>query len=473
MPTRSTVHPAAEEKRKEGLTRGVILLTGDPKTAVRKLSGPMMAAMLFMSLYNLVNAIWVAGLGPDALAAVGFMTPLFMVFIGLGNGLGAGVSSAIARRIGAGSREGADNAAMNGLVISLVLSVVITIPLVIFAEPIAVLFGAGEVAPLAAEYGQVIFTGSIFILFSNIAYSILRGEGDTRRTMYAMAGSSVLNAILDPILIYGAGLGVAGAAIATVISMAAVSGVLLYWFFGKKDTYISLSFREFSPEKGAIADILKVGIPASLEYLFMSILSIMVNIVLVMVAGTDAVAVYTSGWRLLMFAVIPELAISTTLVAIVGASFGSRDYPKLETAHAYAVRLGLIIAAAMTGVILLFAPQIAQLFAYTEASAFLAPDIAVFLRVVSLVFLFIPLGLMSVAVFQGTGKGLTSLSLNILRNLAFEAVFVWLFAIVLSFGETGVWFGIVLGNALGGIVTYIWARLYIRKLVALDQATAG
>jgi putative MATE family efflux protein len=456
--------------REAGLTRGISLLTGDPKTAVWKLSGPMMAAMLLMSLYNLVNAIWVAGLGPDALAAVGFMTPVFMIFIGLGNGLGAGVSSAIARRIGAGDRAGADNSAMNGLVISLVVAVILTVPLVLFAEPIALLFGAGSVAPLAAEYGRVIFTGSIFILFTNIAYSILRGEGDTRRTMYAMAASSVLNAVLDPVLIYGAGLGVAGAAIATVISLAGVSGVLLYWFFGKKDTYISFSFEKFSPEKNTIADILKVGLPASLEYVFMSILSIIVNIILVMVAGTDAVAVYTSGWRLVMFAVIPELAISTTLVAIIGASFGSRNYRKLQTAHSYSVRLGVIIAIGMTGLISLFATQIAYLFTYTEASAYLAPDIARFLRVISLVFLVIPLGLMSVSVFQGTGKGLTSLFLNILRNLAFVAVFVWILAIFLGLGEIGVWSGIVAGNILGGSVAYLWARLYINRLVATDAA---
>jgi putative MATE family efflux protein len=433
----------------------------------------MMAAMLLMSLYNLVNAIWVAGLGPDALAAVGFMTPVFMIFIGLGNGLGAGVSSAIARRIGARDRVGADSAATNGLVISLAVTVVLTVPLVIFAEPIAVLFGAGPVAPLAAEYGRVLFTGSIFILFTTIAYSILRGEGDTRRTMYAMAGSSVLNAVLDPILIYRAGLGVAGAALATVISLAVVTGILLYWFYGKKDTYISLSFRGFSPEREAITDILRVGFPASLEYVFMSILSIIVNIILVTVAGTDAVAVYTSGWRLVMFAVIPELAISTTLVAIVGASFGSRDYHKLETAHGYAVRLGMYIAFGMTALVLLFAPQIAYLFTYTEASAFLAPDIAAFLRVISLVFLVIPLGLMSVAVFQGTGKGLTSLFLNILRNLAFVAVFVWLLALILGFGEAGVWFGIVIGNIIGGVVSFLWARLYITRLVASGTGPAG
>jgi putative MATE family efflux protein len=469
----SPVPETAEEKRRAGLTRGVSLLTGDPKTAVWKLSGPMMAAMLLMSLYNLVNAIWVAGLGPDALAAVGFMTPVFMIFIGLGNGLGAGVSSAIARRIGAGNRTGADNAAMNGLVISLVTAVILTVPLIIFAEPIAALFGAGAVAPLAAEYGRVIFTGSIFLLFTNIAYAILRGEGDTKRTMYAMAGSSVLNAVLDPILIYGAGLGVAGAALATVISIASVSGVILYWFFAKKDTYVALSIREFSLEKSTIADILRVGLPASMEYFLMSFLSIVINIILVMVAGTDAVAVYTSGWRLVMFAVIPELAISTTLVAIIGAAFGSRNYGKLSTAFGYAVRLGLLIAVGMTVIIWLFAPQIALLFTYTEASASLAPGIASFLRVIAILFLVIPLGMMPVSLFQGTGKGLTSLFLNILRNLAFVAVFVWLLAIVLGYGEIGVWYGIVIGNILGGIVAFLWARIYITRLVAAAAAAGS
>ncbi|HPX73439.1 MAG TPA: MATE family efflux transporter, partial [Methanoregulaceae archaeon] len=82
------LHPEAKPDHARAMTEGVSLLMGDPKTAIRKLSLPMMAAMLFMSVYNLINAIWVAGLGADALAAVGFMTPLFMVFIGLGNGLG-------------------------------------------------------------------------------------------------------------------------------------------------------------------------------------------------------------------------------------------------------------------------------------------------------------------------------------------------------------------------------------------------
>ncbi|MCE5299119.1 MAG: MATE family efflux transporter [Methanoregulaceae archaeon] len=461
--------PAAKPEYIRALTEGVSVLTGDPKTAIRKLSVPMMAAMLFMSVYNLINAIWVAGLGPDALAAVGFMTPVFMIFIGLGNGLGAGVSSVVSRRIGGENRQGAESAAMHGLLMGAAIALVLTAPLVLFAEPIAVILGAGSVAPLAAEYGRILFIGAIFILFNNIAYAILRGEGDTKRTMYAMAFSSILNAILDPILIYWAGFGIAGAAIATVISIVSVTLVILYWFLIRKDTYLSITMRGFVPDRKISRDILGVGLPASIEYLLMATLSIVINAILVIVSGTDAVAVYTSGWRLLMFAVIPDIAIATTLISVIGAAYGARKYGNLTIAHGYAIRLGIMIAAGMAAFIFVFAPQIAILFTYSESTAYLAPRIASFLRVISLLLIFIPPGMMSLSVFQGTGRGFTSLVINILRSLAFVAVCVVLFGIVLGYGETGVWFGIVLGNILGSMVAYLWARIYINRLRALEE----
>ncbi|MDD1675208.1 MAG: MATE family efflux transporter [Methanomicrobiales archaeon] len=463
------LHPEAKPAHIERMTAGVTLLRGDPKVAIRKLSGPMMLAMLLMSVYNLINAIWVAGLGPDALAAVGFITPVFMIFIGLGNGLGAGVSSAIARRIGAGNRAGADSAAMHGLVIGLIISLILTAPLVVFTETIAVFLGAGNIAPLAASYGSILFTATVFILFNNIAYAVLRGEGDTKRTMYALGFSSILNAILDPILIYGLNLGIAGAAIATVISVVSVALVLLYWFIVRRDTYLSFSLKGFSLERETSGDILRVGLPASAEYLLMAALSMIVNAILVLVAGTDAVAVYTSGWRLLMFAVIPDIAIATSLISVIGAAYGARKYGNLRIASGYAIRLGILIEAAMAVVIFLFASQIAILFTYSETTAYLAPRIAFFLRVISLLLVFIPAGMISTSVFQGTGRGVTSLIINFLRNLAFVAVFVYLLGITLGYGENGVWFGIVIGNILGTTVAYVWAQFYIRRLEAYNR----
>ena len=140
--------PLASQPRK-GSTEGIALLMGDPKKAIVKLSGPMIVAMFLMSTYNIVNAIWVAGLGSDALAAVGFVTPLFMILIGLSNGLGAGVASVISRRIGAKDKAGADNAAVHALLLVLILSAILTIPLILLTGPIVSLFGAGKTAGLA------------------------------------------------------------------------------------------------------------------------------------------------------------------------------------------------------------------------------------------------------------------------------------------------------------------------------------
>jgi putative MATE family efflux protein len=444
-----------------GDTQGVTLLTGDPKKAIISLSGPMIIAMLLMSSYNLVNAIWVAGLGSDALAAVGFISPIYMVLVGLGTGIGAGATSAIARRIGAGDRNGASNDAVHALLMSLILSVIITVPLVVFAEPIAILFGAGETAGLAAAYGQVLFTGSFFILFVNIAYGIIRAEGDAKRTMYAMVAASLLNIVLDPLLIYGMGLGIAGAAWGTIISLTAASIVLCYWFFIKKDTYVCFSRQVFIPSRIVVSDILYVGIPASVEYLMMSVLSIILNLILVLVATTDAVAVYSVGFRIVSYGIVPIVAIGTSVVSVAGAAYGAKQYEKIRVAHTFSILLGLGIALCVSLLMWVFAYPIASIFSYSQESAHLYPTIAAFIGVMCLFYPFVPLGLLSSSVFQGVGKGPTSLVLTFMRSLAFAAVFAYTFAIPMGMGEQGVWWGIVVGEILGGLLAFAWARVYL------------
>ena len=453
-------------------TAGVALLRGDPKTAIVRLSAPMIAAMLLMSTYNIVNAIWVAGLGSDAMAAIGFVTPLFMVLMGLGNGIGAGATSVIARRIGACDREGANRAGLHAFALAIGLSAVLTLPLVVFAEPIALLFGAGETAGLAADYGRVIFGGMVLLLFVNIGYAVLRAEGDSKRTMYAMAASSVLNIILDPILIYWAGLGIAGAAWGALISMAMVSAVLLYWFYVRKDTYLSLSWRGFSFDRSIIADMLRVGLPASLEFGLMSVLAILVNWMLVLSAGTDAVAVYTAGWRVVMFAIIPIAAIGTSVVSVAGAAYGAREFLKLRVAHRFATGLGVAIALIISAITYVFAHPIAWIFAYSPESAHLAPQIAAFLAVMCFFFPFVPPGIVSGSVFQGTGRGINSLVVNLFRNLVFIAISAYVLGIALGLGEVGIWWGIVIGDILGGIFGYAWARFYVERLIRLHAPGA-
>jgi putative MATE family efflux protein len=237
-------------------TVGVSLLLGEPEKAIRKLSGPLIIAMMLYSTYNIVNAIWVAGLGSDALAAVGFISPLFLVLVGLGNGLAAGTTSVIARRIGAGDLAGANNAAVHAIILTGIISAVITFPLVIWTTDIALFFGAGKTAGLCGEYGRVIFGSTVLILLTSVGSAILRAEGDTKRSMYLIALSALMNMVLDPLLIYTAGLGISGAAWGMVISQIFVMIVLIYWFFGKKDTYVTVSRQSYVYQKQTMQDIL-------------------------------------------------------------------------------------------------------------------------------------------------------------------------------------------------------------------------
>jgi len=165
-----------------------------------------------------------------------------------------------------------------------------------------------------------------------------------KRTMYVFGASSVLNMILDPILIYWAGMGIAGAAWGMIVSQVMVAVVLLYWFFVRKDTYVSLSWKGFSWDHATIRGILGVGLPASTEFFMMSILAILINGMLVMTAGTDAVAVYTAGWRLVMFAIIPLVGIAMAVVSVSGAAYGGRHYDKLPVIHHFSILFGLAIA---------------------------------------------------------------------------------------------------------------------------------
>ena len=454
-----------ERQAAEDITRGVSLLIGEPKKAVLKLSGPMIIALMIQAAYSLVNAVWVAGLGPTALAAVGFVSPIFMVVIGISNGLGAGVSSAISRRIGAGDKAGADATAGHAIILVIAVSALLTVCLLSLAGPILIAMGAGSTLDLALEYGNIVFAGSILAVFSAMAFAILRGEGDTKRTMYAMAAGSLVNAVLDPVLIYWAGLGVAGAAWGTVFSMLLVSLVQLYWMFIKKDTYVAISMRGFRFCRDVMKDILQVGIPASIEFLFYSIDAVIINAMLAAVSGTDAVAVYTVGWRVIFVALVPLIAIATAEISVAGAAFGARRYESLSAIHSYSTKLGLAIGAATAVVTGIFAPQITALFTFSADSAHLAPALVAFMHAMCLFYPFVSPGIMSASFFQGAGKGLTSLFLNMLRDVILITMMAFVLGIVLRLGERGIWWGIVFGNISGSLVSYLWAKLYISRLM--------
>jgi len=442
----------------------ISMVTGEPKKAIRVLAVPMIISMLLIMAYNLADSIWVAGLGPNALAALGFINPLFMIVIGLGNGLGAGATSLIARCIGANNKKGADNAAMHSILITIAVSAVATVILLLFLPNILLVMGAGVTLSLAIEYGQIVFGGLIFLIFSSVASGILRAEGDVNRPMYAMAATSILNIILDPIFIYYFGWGVSGAAWATVLSSTIACIFMIYWLLIKRDTYVSFAKKDFKASWNVVKNILLVALPASVETLVMSVLGIVLNIILVITGGAEAVAVYTAGWRVVMMAMIPPIGIGTAAITVAGAAYGARKYENLSIALSYSAKLGVGIAV-VTGILsYVFAGNIASIFTYSPESAFMAPSIAAFLQVMFLFYLTVPLGITASSIFQAMGKGVTSLILTVIREVLFVAFFAYLFAFTLGFGSPGVWWGIVVGGGLGCAVAYIWATIYVRRL---------
>ena len=449
-------------------TKNIEMITGDPKKAIIKLAIPMMVSMLLIMLYNIADSIWVAGLGPDALAAVGFITPLFMVLVGLGNGIGAGANSLIARYIGAENVKEANNAGLHGILLAVIISVVFTIIIEVFMVPILEMMGAGATIQYAMDYSYIIFGFLFIFVYSGVASAIFRSEGDMRRATIAIAVTAIMNIILDPIFIYVLNLGIAGAAWATVISATVSCVVMSYWIWGKKDLYLDLSLKNFKYSSKMIVDNLQVAIPSTLESLVFSILAIIVNTMLVMAADTTAVAVYTASMRIVQFAMIPLLGLGTAVLTVSGVAYGAHNHVNLKTAHSYSIKVGFAISIAIGIVMFIFSSQLAAMFSYTEASAVLSPQIAQAISVLSLFVLAIPHGMMSSMMFQGVGKGTYSLLITLLRSLILESVFAYLFCFIFGWGVTGIYAGVVFGCFVGGTVGYIWAKFFIRKFTKIS-----
>ena len=444
-------------------SKNIEMITGDPKKAIVKLALPMMLSMLLIMLYNIADSIWVAGLGPDALAAVGFITPLFMVLIGLGNGIGAGANSLIARNIGAKNHDQANNAGLHAIVLSIIVSLVFTILIEVFMVPILQFMGAGNTIQYAMDYSYIIFGFLFIFVFSGVASAIFRSEGDMRRATIAIAVTAVLNIILDPIFIYVLNFGISGAAWATVISATMSCLVMSYWIWVKKDLFLDLSPKNFKYSSHIMIDTLQVAIPSTLETIVFSALAIIINSMLVLAAGTTAVAVYTASMRIVQLAMIPLIGIGTAVLTVAGIAYGAHNYKNLQTAHSYSIKIGFIVSIILGALMFIFSGQIATVFSYTQASAGLASEIATAISVLSLFVLAIPHGIMSSMMFQGVGKGTYSLLITLLRSLILETVFAYLFCFIFGWGLPGIYGGVVFGCFVGGTIGYIWAKLFIRK----------
>ena len=445
--------------------KNVELMRGNPEKAVKTLAIPIMISMLLTASYNIIDGIWVAGLGQAAIAGIGFVTPIFMILNGVSVGLGSGATSSISRFVGAKNHEGANKSAAHALLIFLIASIILTAILLLVQEPLLRAYGAsGQNLAEGIKYGTPLFAGLIAFMFGNGGSGILRGEGDMKRAMYAMIVSVVLNAILDPIFIYVLGLGSAGASLATIVSALGSASVILYWLLVKKDTYVNVSLRQFKFDSKIAKDILKVGIPASMDMFMMSLAVSLYLVFISTIGGEYGIASFTSGQRLYLFAIMPLTAIGSAVAAVSGSAYGAKNGDYLSRAHLYGVKFGIAFGTAVTIILVAFAPQLATLFAYTKETAVLVPEITRFLRIASLCLPLTGAGMTSSFMYQGIGRGTISLMWTIIREVIFTVTATYTLGIILGWGLVGIWVGLALGRTLASILNFAFARFTIRKV---------
>lgn len=444
-------------------TKDIDLIVNHPKKAINKLALPIIISYLFMMMNNIIDGIWVSGLGPHPLAAVGFVTPLFLALVGFANGLGAGSNSLIARCIGAKDYHKAGNSAIHSIMLSIIMTVISTIAILILLKPLLLIMGAGEVISETMAYGTIVIGGIFSVFLPAMMAAIFRSQGEVKRASYPLMLTAIINMILDPIFIYTLGLGVAGAAIATVLAGTLAALPMVYWMFVKQDSFLKVRMSEYKTDFSIYKDILVVGIPASLEQFIISFVSILMNYWLTVLSGTIAVAAYTATWRLVSIGMSPLIGIGVAALTVGGAAYGARNLDNLKTALNYGIKLGMISSIIVSSFFFIFADPLSFIFSYSEGSAVLSSSITEALRILCFFILFMPFGVLAGNMFQAMGKGTISLILTVLRSFILEVIFAGLFAFVLAWGVVGVYSGLVCGMSVGSLVGYLYINYYLNK----------
>lgn len=456
------------------VTKGVADLLGNPKKAMVKVSIPVMIALFFESIYNLVDTFWVAGLGAEALAAVGLAFPFFIALMAVATGIGVGAGSAVSRAIGSKDKKSADKFATHAIIFAVIMSFIswLAIPLM---EPIFMLMGAdASLAATTAGYMNPFIFCSFSIFLLNVGNSLLNSEGNSRKTMFATIVGAVLNMILDPFFIYdwGLGLGFNGAAYASVLAFSVSTAMILYWLLIQKKTYVTIRFKGFRFEWPIIRDIIIVGIPATVSQLTMSISTVLLNTIVLYVGGTDGAAIYSTGWRIISIGIMPMMGLATGMTTMAGVSFGGRDIKKLKSVYYFGIKIGLVLELLIAAVVFVFADPIAGIFA-TGESAYLQADIAGFLQIMCLIFLFLPANILTSSMLQGLKMGPSALVLTLIRAFIFEVPIAYFLGIYMGMGLPGVWVGALVGDFLVMLISFTFGNYVIRDLMKIYHKRAG
>ena len=435
---------------KHDLTRGSI------SKALLRLAIPTFVSQLLQDLFNIVDMIFVGRLGPGALVAVAVSGNLLRLVSILAHGISTGTIILVSQFIGARKRRESEDIAMQ----SLMLNVVCALGIGVLGYPLAEfglwLMGVEpEVIPLGVPYLRVMLLGGVVMFLSRTLTAIFRGAGDAMTPMVVLIFSSVVNIVLDPLLIFGIWgfprLGVVGSAYATVIGRGLAVGVLLYLCF-RGYSVISLRHVQRRPDFSAWGQIMRLGIFTSMQALLRHG-SRVLFIRVVAVFGTNPVAAYAICMRLRSLVMHFGTAFSNATAPMVGQNIGANRIDRAEkSAH-----LGSILAAAVVTFISIFLFTIPQFFVgwFTNDPAVIEIG-SVYLRYLAATFAFMVVASVLGRALNGAGDTKSPMTITGLSQFGVGLILVILLSQLI--GLTGIWWGIAVSNVVQCLLIGYWFK---------------
>ena len=407
-----------------------------------KMSFPMMLSMLIQALYNVVDSIFVAMVSETALTAVSLAFPLQNLLIAAAVGTGVGVNSLLSRRLGEGRTEEANAVASSALFLALALSVIFIAIGLFLAKPFLALFtDSSELLELSASYSRICLIISFGCMFSITIEKLIQATGNSVQPMTMQLTGAIMNIVLDPVFIFFFGLGVNGAAIATVLGQ--IGSMVLAFIFLKKNSYITIRLKDIRPKAKIIGEIYQVGLPT---IIMNSIGPVMVSVINAILIGFSATAVSVFGvyFKLQSFVFMPVFGLNNGIIPILGFNYGARNRKRMTAT----MKLGLVVALTIMilGTLLfqLFPSELLSLFSASEEMYAIGIPA---LRIISLCFIPAAISIILISSFQATGFGLASMMVSIIRQL----LVLCPAAFILSrfFGINGVWASFALAECFG------------------------
>ena len=382
------------------------------------MSLPIIASMLVQALYNIVDSWFVSRVSEQALTAVSLAFPAQNLMIGLATGTAVGVNALMGRALGAGLRERADKVANNGVFLAVVGFVIssllgLTCSDLFFRSQTQV----ESIIQMGNDYLRIVTIGSLG-MFCQIMYErLLQGTGRSILSMYTQGLGAIINIILDPIFIFGLKMGVAGAAVATIIGQFCGCALAIY-FNHKKNTDITLSLRGFRPNWRLIGEIYAIGLPSVIMIAIGSVMTFLMNKILITYHAAHETAATAFGvyFKLNSFIFMPIFGLNNGVIPIVAYNYGAQNRRRMM---ATIKRSALYACCIMVfGTVLFWAIPDTLLRLFDASDVMLAAGVPA-LRIIALSFCMAGMCIALGSSFQALGKSMYSMVTSIVRQLVF------------------------------------------------------